>query len=276
MRASEIYKKSKIEKKEIFKKYESFLELFAEIVQSEVKFFGSLKKIPFNTIVETSKVAYEYMEITEGGYGAKKIKGSTVNGFKEICELSTFNYLKNVEQYKHLIKFNYKMESSFFKDAEFKYFYNKEEDKILAKGKYHTFWEDREFEYSLFEVESVLSSYSKFFFAEDDAKFMWENERINFDSLYLKVISIKEEEKEVEIKWNLQKKSMTYYGRVIIPGTLKKLKKGKKLHLYGKEISYKDYLKNSKIKITTCYGVPNHVAKWVKAQILNGKAMNAM
>ena len=44
------------------------------------------------------------------------------------------------------------------------------------------------------------------------------------------------------------------------------------------EISYKDYLKGAKgkIKVNAYYGFPKHVAKWVKAQILNQKAMNAI
>ena len=80
------------------------------------------------------------------------------------------------------------------------------------------------------------------------------------------------------MQWRLSKKGEIYVGSLDIPGTLKNLKKGKKLHLYGKEISYKDYLKNSKgkIKVNAYYGFPEHVAKWVKAQILNEKAMNCI
>ena len=66
-------------------------------------------------------------------------------------------------------------------------------------------------------------------------------------------------------------------GTTILTG-ISYLRKGKKIKLYGKEISYKDYLKGSKgkIKVNAYYGFPKHVAKWVKAQILNQKAMNAL
>ena len=67
MRANEIYQKSRKEKETFYKRYKDFDDLFAEIIQSEIKFFGSIKKIPFDTIVETSKIAYEYVCIVEGG-----------------------------------------------------------------------------------------------------------------------------------------------------------------------------------------------------------------
>ena len=66
MRANEIYVKKRNKKEKLYKKYENFDDLFAEIVQSEVEFHGSLQKIPFNTIVETGKIADEYNWITNG------------------------------------------------------------------------------------------------------------------------------------------------------------------------------------------------------------------
>jgi len=104
MRANEIYQKSRKEKETIYKRYKDFDDLFAEIIQSEIKFFGSIKKIPFGVIVETSKIAYEYVWIVEEGHGAKRFKGSIVNKFQKICKLSDFNSLENVKQYKKLIE----------------------------------------------------------------------------------------------------------------------------------------------------------------------------
>ena len=104
MRANEIYSKNRREKEEFYKRYKDFDDLFAEIIQSEVKFYGSIKKINFDTIVETSKIAYEYVWIVEGGHGAKRFKGSIVNKFQKICKLSDFNSLENVNQYKKLIE----------------------------------------------------------------------------------------------------------------------------------------------------------------------------
>lgn len=101
MRANEIYQKSRKEKETIYKRYKDFDDLFAEIIQSEVKFYSSIKKIPFDIIVETSKIAYEYVYIVEEGYGAKRFKGSIVNGFKRICKLSDFERLIDVKQYKN-------------------------------------------------------------------------------------------------------------------------------------------------------------------------------
>ena len=65
MRANEIYAKNRKEKEDFYKKYKDFDDLFAEIIQSEVKFFGSIKKIPFDVMVETSKIGYEYIYITK-------------------------------------------------------------------------------------------------------------------------------------------------------------------------------------------------------------------
>ena len=41
MRANEIYQKSRKEKEKLYKKYKNFDDLFAEIIQSEAKFYGS-------------------------------------------------------------------------------------------------------------------------------------------------------------------------------------------------------------------------------------------
>ena len=80
------------------------------------------------------------------------------------------------------------------------------------------------------------------------------------------------------MEWQLSKKGQIYDGSLDIPGSLKNLRKGEKINLYVKAISYKNYLKISKgkIKVNAYYGFPKHVAKWVKAQILNEKAMNCI
>lgn len=280
MRSNEIYKKSKKEKEKLYKKYKNFDDLFAEIIQSEVKFYGSIKKIPFDVMVETSKIGYEYIWITNEGYGAKKFKGSVVNAFKGICTLSEFDYLKDVEQYKELIELNSEMTKGPFESAEFKYIYSDYLKKVFAEGKFKNFWEEKSFKYTLVKIKEISRSYKEVLFMDDTVKYLRENEFVDFETLYLKVVAITEEKKEnkVKVEWRLSKNGEIYAGTLDIPGTLKKIKKGKKLHLYGKEISYKDYLKNSKgkIKVNAYYGFPKHVAKWVKAQILNQKAMNAL
>jgi hypothetical protein len=280
MRANEIYAKSRKEKEKLYKKYKNFDDLFAEIIQSEVEFYGSIKRIPFDVIVETSKIAYEYIWITNEGYGAKNFKGSVVNAFKGICTLSEFDCLKDVEQYKELIELNFEMTNGTFESAEFKYIYSDFLKKVFAVGKFNNFWEEKYFKYTLDKIKKISRSYKEVLFMDDTVKYLRENEFVDFETLYLKVVAITEEKKEnkVKVEWRLSKNGEIYAGTLDIPGTLKKIKKGKKLHLYGKEISYKDYLKNSKgkIKVNAYYGFPKHVAKWVKAQILNQKAMNAL
>jgi hypothetical protein len=280
MRANEIYQKSRKEKETIYKRYKEFNDLFAEIIQSEVKFYGSIKKIPFNVIVETSKVAHEYIYITKEGYGAKRFKGSIVNKFQKICKLSDFNSLENIEQYKKLIEINSKMNMGLFNVSNFKYIFSNYHKDVIAKGKIETFWENKNFEFTLNELKKIEKSYDEILFMNDTVKFIKENEYVNFGALYLKVIAITEEKKEgkVKVEWQLSKKGQIYDGSLDIPGSLKNLRKGKKLNLYGKEISYKDYLKGSKgkIKVNAYYGFPQHVAKWVKAQILSQKAMNCI
>ena len=280
MRANEIYQKSRKEKETIYKRYKDFDDLFAEIIQSEVKFFGSIKKIPFGVIVETSKIAYEYVWIVEEEHGAKRFKGSIVNKFQKICKLSDFNSLENVKQYKKLIEINSKMNMGLFNLSNFKYIFSDYHKDVIAKGKIETFWEDKNVEFTLNELKKIERSYDEILFMNDTVKFIKENEYVNFGALYLKVVAITEEKKEgkVKVEWRLSKKGEIYAGSLDIPGSLKDLRKGKKLNLYGKEISYKDYLKGNKgkIKVNAYYGFPSHVAKWLKAQILNGKAMNAM
>jgi len=280
MRSNEIYQKSRKEKEKLYKKYKNFDDLFAEIIQSEVEFYGSIKRIPFDVIVETSKIAYEYIWITNEGYGAKNFKGSVVNAFKGICTLSEFDCLKDVEQYKELIELNFEMTNGTFESAEFKYIYSDFLKKVFAEGKFNNFWEEKYFKYTLDKIKKISRSYREVSFMDDTVKYLRENEFVDFETLYLKVVAITEEKKEnkVKVEWRLSKNGEIYAGTLDIPGTLKKIKKGKKLHLYGKEISYKDYLKNSKgkIKVNAYYGFPKHVAKWVKAQILNQKAMNAL
>lgn len=280
MRANEIYQKSRKEKETIYKRYKEFNDLFAEIIQSEVKFYGSIKKIPFDVIVETSKVAHEYIYIIKEGYGAKRFKGSIVNKFQKICKLSDFNSLENIEQYKKLIEINSKMNMGLFNVSNFKYIFSNYHKDVIAKGKIETFWENKNFEFTLNELKKIEKSYDEILFMNDTVKFIKENEYVNFGALYLKVIAITEEKKEgkVKVEWQLSKKGQIYDGSLDIPGSLKNLRKGKKLNLYGKEISYKDYLKGSKgkIKVNAYYGFPQHVAKWVKAQILSQKAMNCI
>lgn len=280
MRANEIYAKSRKEKEKLYKKYKNFDDLFAEIIQSEAKFYDSIKKIPFGVMAETSKIGYEYIWITNEGYGAKNFKGSVVNAFKGICTLSEFDYLKDVEQYKELIELNSEMTNGPFESAEFKYIYSDFLKKVFAEGKFKNFWEEKSFKYTLVKIKEISRSYKEVLFMDDTVKYLRENEFVDFETLYLKVVAITEEKKEnkVKVEWRLSKNGEIYAGTLDIPGTLKKIKKGKKLHLYGKEISYKDYLKNSKgkIKVNAYYGFPKHVAKWVKAQILNQKAMNAL
>lgn len=280
MRANEIYQKNRKEKETFYKRYKNFDDLFAEIIQSEVKFYGSIKKINFDTIVETSKIAYEYVYIVEEGHGAKRFKGSIVNKFQKICKLSDFNSLENVSQYKKLIEINSIMNKGVFDVANFQYTFSNYHKDVVAKGKFETFWEEKSFEYTLNKLKEISRSYDEVLFMNDTVKFVKENEYVDFDSLYLKVVAITEEKKEgkVKVEWRLSKKGEIYAGSLDIPGSLKDLRKGKKLYLYGKEISYKDYLKKTKgkIKVNAYYGFPKHVAKWLKAQILNGKAMNAM
>lgn len=280
MRANEIYQKNRKEKETFYKRYKNFDDLFAEIIQSEVKFYGSIKKINFDTIVETSKIAYEYVYIVEEGHGAKRFKGSIVNKFQKIRKLSDFNSLENVSQYKKLIEINSIMNKGVFDVANFQYTFSNYHKDVVAKGKFETFWEEKNFEYTLNKLKEISRSYDEVLFMNDTVKFVKENEYVDFDSLYLKVVAITEEKKEgkVKVEWRLSKKGEIYAGSLDIPGNLKDLRKGKKLNLYGKEISYKDYLKGSrgKIRVNAYYGFPKHVAKWVKAQILNGKAMNAM
>lgn len=280
MRANEIYAKSRKEKEKLYKKYKNFDDLFAEIIQSEAKFYGSIKKIPFDVMVETSKIGYEYIWITNEGYGAKNFKGSVVNAFKGICTLSEFDYLKDVEQYKELIELNSEMTKGPFESAEFKYIYSYFLKKVFAEGKFKNFWEEKSFKYTLVKIKEISRSYREVLFMDDTVKYLRENEFVDFETLYLKVVAITEEKKEnkVKVEWRLSKNGEIYTGSLDIPGSLKKLKKGKKLHLYGKEISYRDYLKNSrgKIKVDAYYGFPAHIAKWVKAEILNQKAMNAI
>lgn len=281
MRANEIYAKSRKEKEELYKRYKDFDDLFAEIIESEVKFYGSIKKIHFDAIVETSKIAYEYIYITKEGYGAKRFKGSIVNGFKRICKLSDFERLRDVKQYKKLIELNSAVVKGPFETAELKYIYSDYHKEVVVEGKFKNFWEEKSFEYTLEKVKEISRSYDEVLFMNDTVKFLRENAYVDsFSSLYLKVVAIEEEKKEgkVKVEWRLSKKGEIYAGSLDIPGSLKDLRKGKKLNLYGKEISYKDYLKGSrgKIRVNAYYGFPKHVAKWVKAQILNGKAMNAM
>ena len=281
MRANEIYSKNRREKEEFYKRYKDFDDLFAEILQSEVKFYGSIKKINFDAIVETSKIAYEYVWIVEGGHGAKRFKGSIVNKFQKICKLSDFNSLENVNQYKKLIEINSIMDKGIFDVANFKYMFSNYHKDVTAKGKFETFWEEKSFEYTLNKLKEIARLYDEVLFMNDTVKFLRENAYVDdFNCLYLKVVAITEEKKEgkVKVEWRLSKKGITYGGSLDIPGSLKDLRKGKKLNLYGKEISYKDYLKGTKgkIKVNACYGFPKHVAKWVKAQILNGRAMNAI
>lgn len=280
MRANEIFQKNRKEKEAIYKKYKDFDDLFAEIIQSEVKFYSSIKKIPFDVIVETSKIAYEYIYIVKEGYGAKRFKGSIVNNFQKICKLSDFNSLENINQYKKLIEINSIMDKGIFNVANFKYMFSSYHKDVVVKGKFETFWEEKSFEYTLRELKEIARSYDEVLFMNDTVKFVKENEYVDFDSLYLKVVAIKEEKKEgkVKVEWRLSKKGEIYTGSLDIPGSLKNLRKGKKINLYGYEISYKDYLKNSrgKIKVNAYYGFPKHIAKWVKAQILNGKAMNVI
>lgn len=218
--------------------------------------------------------------ITNEGYGAKNFKGSVVNAFKGICTLSEFDCLKDVEQYKELIELNSEMTKGPFESAEFKYIYSYFLKKVFAEGKFKNFWEEKSFKYTLVKIKEISRSYKEVLFMDDTVKYLRENEFVDFETLYLKVVAITEKKKEnkVKVEWRLSKNGEIYAGTLDIPGTLKKIKKGKKLHLYGKEISYKDYLKNSKgkIKVNAYYGFPKHVAKWVKAQILNGKAMNAI
>lgn len=280
MRANEIYAKNRKEKEEFYKKYKDFDDLFAEIIQSEVKFYNSIQKIPFDVMVETSKIAYEYVYITKEGYGAKRFKGYIVNNFQRICKLSDFNSLGNVNQYKKLIEINSKMNKGVFEVANFKYMFSNYHKDVVVKGKFKTFWEEKSFEYTLSELKEIVRSYEEILFMNDTVKFVKENEFVDFEALYLKVVAIEEEKKEdiVKVQWRLSKKGEIYAGTLDIPGSLKNLRKGKKINLYGKEISYRDYLKNSagKIRVNAYYGFPKHVAKWVKAQILNGKAMNAI
>lgn len=280
MRANEIYTKNRKEKEELYKKYKNFDDLFAEIIQSEVKFYGSIKKIPFDVIVETSKIGYEYIYITKEGYGAKRFKGSLVNGFKRICKLSDFEHLRDVKEYKKLIELNSAVVKGPFETAELKYIYSDYHKEVVVAGEFKNFWEEKSFKYTLEKVKEISRSYDEVLFMNDTVKFIKENEYVNFGSLYLKVVAIEEEKKKnvVKVQWRLSKKGEIYDGSLDIPGSLKDLRKGKKLNLYGKEISYKDYLKGSKgkIKVNAYYGFPKHVAKWVKAQILNQKAMNAM
>lgn len=280
MRANEIYQKNRKEKETFYKRYKDFDDLFAEIIQSEVKFFSSIKKIPFDVIVETSKIAYEYIYIVKEGYGAKRFKGHIVNNFKKICKLSDFNGLENVNQYKKLIEINSIMNKGVFDIANFQYIFSGYHKDIVVKGKFETFWEEKSFEYTLRELKEIASSYDEVLFMNDTVKFVKENEFVDFENLYLKVVAIEEEKKEgkVKVEWRLSKKGEIYGGSLDIPGSFKDLRKGKKLNLYGKEISYKDYLKGNKgkIKVNAYYGFPQHVAKWIKAQILNQKAMNAI
>ena len=280
MRANEIYAKNRKEKEEFYKKYKDFDDLFAEIIQSEVKFYNSIQKIPFDVMVETSKIAYEYVYITKEGYGAKRFKGYIVNNFQRICKLSDFNSLGNVNQYKKLIEINSKMNKGVFEVANFKYMFSNYHKDVVVKGEFETFWEEKSFEYTLSELKEIVRSYEEILFMNDTVKFVKENEFVDFEALYLKVVAIEEEKKEdiVKVQWRLSKKGEIYAGTLDIPGSFKDLRKGKKINLYGKEISYRDYLKNSKgkIKVNAYYGFPKHVAKWVKAQILNQKAMNAM
>ena len=280
MRANEIYSKNRKEKEELYKKYKDFDDLFAEIIQSEVKFYNSIQKIPFDVMVETSKIAYEYVYITKEGYGAKRFKGYIVNNFQRICKLSDFNSLGNVNQYKKLIEINSKMNKGVFEVANFKYMFSNYHKDVVVKGEFETFWEEKSFEYTLSELKEIVRSYEEILFMNDTVKFVKENEFVDFEALYLKVVAIEEEKKEdiVKVQWRLSKKGEIYAGTLDIPGSFKDLRKGKKINLYGKEISYRDYLKNSKgkIKVNAYYGFPKHVAKWVKAQILNQKAMNAM
>lgn len=280
MRAKEIYSKNRKEKEELYKRYKDFDDLFAEIIQSEVKFYSSIKKIPFDVMVETSKIGYEYIWMTNEGYGAKNFKGRVVNAFKGICRLSDFERLRDVEQYKKLIELNSVVVKGPFESAEFKYIYSNYHKETIVEGKFENFWEEKSFQYTLEEVKEISKSYREVLFMNDTVKFLRENEFVDFETLYLKVVAIEEEKKEdiVKVQWRLSKKGEIYAGTLDIPGSLKNLRKGKKINLYGKEISYRDYLKNSagKIRVNAYYGFPKHVAKWVKAQILNGKAMNAI
>lgn len=266
MRANEIYAKNRKEKEVFYKKYKDFDDLFAEIIQSEVKFYNSIQKIPFDVMVETSKIGYEYIYITKEGYGAKRFKGSLVNGFKRICKLSDFERLKDVKQYKKLIELNSAVVKGPFETAELKYIYSDYHKEVVVMGKFKNFWEEKSFEYTLEKVKEISRSYDEVLFMNDTVKFLRENAYVdNFNSLYLKVVAIEEEKKEgkVKVEWRLSKKGVIYDGSLDIPGSLKDLRKGKKIKLYGKKISYKDYLKNSrgKIKVNAYYGFPKHVAK---------------
>lgn len=269
MRANEIYVKKRNKKEKLYKKYENFDDLFAEIVQSEVEFHGSLQKIPFNTIVETGKIADEYNWITNGFSRIKNFEECIVNAFKGICQSSDFDSLEDAEHYKKLIQLSSEMTNEFFKGAEFKYIFNSRYNDVVVEVKFKTFWQKASYKYTLEEVKKVIRSCEEVLDINETVKFVQENRDVNFETLYLKVVSITEEKEDGKVKvgWRLSKKGQIYTGSLDIPGTLEKLKKGKKLNLYGKEISYKDYLKNSsgKIKVKSYYGgFPEHVTKWVK------------
>lgn len=208
MRANEIYQKSRKEKETFYKRYKDFDDLFAEIIQSEVKFYGSIQKIPFNVIVETSKIAYEYIYIVKEGYGAKRFKGHIVNNFQKICKLSDFNSLENVNQYKKLIEINSIMNKGVFDIANFHYIFSGYHKDVVVKGKFETFWEEKSFEYTLRELKEIASSYDEVLFINDTVKFVKENEFVDFENLYLKVVAITEEKKEgkVKVEWRLSKK----------------------------------------------------------------------
>ena len=281
VRANEIYAKNRKKREKFYKKYENFDDLFTEIIQSEVKFYGSIKKIPFDMIAKTGKIADEYNWITNGACRTKNFEECIVNAFKGICWSSDFDRLENIEHYKKLIKLSLEMTKEIFKGAEFKYIYNSYYNDVVVEVTFKTFWEKASYKYTLEEVKEVISSYEEVLFINETVKFVRENRDVDFKTLFLKVVSITEEKEEGEVKveWELSKKGEIYRGTLDIPGSLDDLRKGKKLHLYSKEVSYKDYLKESKgkIKVNSYYGgFPKHVAKWVKAQILNGKAMNAI
>lgn len=214
MRANEIYAKNRKEKEEFYKKYKDFDDLFAEIIQSEVKFYNSIQKIPFDVMVETSKIAYEYVYITKEGYGAKRFKGYIVNNFQRICKLSDFNSLGNVNQYKKLIEINSKMNKGVFEVANFKYMFSNYHKDVVVKGKFKTFWEEKSFEYTLSELKEIVRSYEEILFMNDTVKFVKENEFVDFEALYLKVVAIEEEKKEdiVKVQWRLSKKGEIYAG----------------------------------------------------------------
>lgn len=281
MRLNEILKKNRNKREKLYKKYEVFNDLFAEIIQSEVEFYGSIHKIPFDVIAETGKIAAEYSWIKKGAFYFTNSEECIVNAFKEICKSSDFDHLEDVEHYKRLIELSLEMEKEFFKGAEFKYIFNSRYNDVVVEVTFKTFWEEESFKYTLKEVKEVIRSCEEVQYISETVKFVRENKDVNFETLYLKVVSITEEKEEGEVKigWQLSKKGEIYTGTLDIPGSLEDLRKGKKLHLYSKEISYRDYLKESKgkIKVNSYYGgFPKHVAKWVKAQILNQKAMNAI